>query len=261
KLYLFTCKHAETFKEATVDKLIATLDEIFDLTKRPEELAKRYSADLITARQNFMLAYRKLSYNLERFQIAIFYASRGDASSVGKEVLQRSVQLRSNVLTYFSKCDVTFAFIGSQWLVDAYRRQKRYSLELPFAEVLARGERYVLLARLSDYYKFMIDEDGQLRRYLFDSNVRDFMGFNSVNSDILSTLEREDDTDFWWMNNGITMLASSATITGKQIQVSNIQIVNGLQTTESIFCHFTREPRSDERCVLIKIIVSQDESV
>ena len=48
----------------------------------------------------------------------------------------------------------------------------------------------VVLASLSDYFKFITYEDKKMRKYLFDSNVRDFMGINAVNGDILDTLRK-----------------------------------------------------------------------
>jgi hypothetical protein len=49
---------------------------------------------------------------------------------------------------------------------------------------------------------------------------------------------------------------------GKSIQANEIQIVNGLQTTESIFRHFqhTTSP-SDDRCVLVKVIITKDDAI
>ena len=135
-----------------------------------------------------------------------------------------------------------------------------FSLELPFHEVLSSGERYVLLARLSEYYKFVSD-NGKLRRYLFDSNVRDFMGLNRVNEDMKLTLEDNNSPDFWWLNNGITILATSASVIGKSIQLQDIQIVNGLQTTESIFRHFESNGLDRKnRSVLVKVIVSNEDA-
>ncbi len=119
-----------------------------------------------------------------------------------------------------------------------------------------------MLVRLSDYFRFVSDEDGKLRRYLFESNVRDFMGLNRVNEDIRSTLENKESPDFWWLNNGVTILATSASITGKSIQAAEIQIVNGLQTTESIYRYLSScESAADDRCLLVKVIVTKDEAV
>ena len=114
----------------------------------------------------------------------------------------------------------------------------------------------VVLASLQDYFKFVTYEDKKIRKYLFDSNVRDFMGINAVNGDILDTLENQkNNEDFWWLNNGITILCSSAVAIGKSITIENVQIVNGLQTSECIYRYFVEDEREQEdRVVLIKIL-------
>lgn len=54
----------------------------------------------------------------------------------------------------------------------------------------------------------------------------------------MNTLEAQDEIDFWNLNNGITLLTSSATLYDDTIEAENIQIVNGLQTTNTIFNYF-----------------------
>ncbi|QTR06142.1 AIPR family protein, partial [Saccharothrix algeriensis] len=41
--------------------------------------------------------------------------------------------------------------------------------------------------------------------------------------------------EFWWMNNGATIICSSATINGKEFVLDDVQVVNGLQTSYTIF--------------------------
>jgi hypothetical protein len=67
--------------------------------------------------------------------------------------------------------------------------------------------------------------------------------------------------DFLWLNNGITILATNAVISGgKNMMMQDIQVVNGLQTTESIYRHFhAGSTLSSNRALSIKIIVSRDE--
>lgn len=87
------------------------------------------------------------------------------------------------------------------------------------------------------------------------------MGLNRVNEDIRDTLADENSPGFWWLNNGITILASGASVIGKSIKLSDIQIVNGLQTTESIYRHFYQgSGDKNDRAVLVKVIVSNDEA-
>lgn len=261
KVFIISSKHHDTFKQSTLDNLVASLSEIFDFTIEDKALKGSYSELLLRVRNNLQFAYRKLSPRLTNFSVDIYYVSRGDTSDLGTEVRSRAEQLETLVKDYFSTCKSNFTFIGCTELVAMHRKIQNYTLELPFVEELAKGERYVVLVRLSDYYEFVSDE-GKLRRYLFESNVRDFMGLNRVNEDIKRTLESLASPDFWWLNNGITILATSARIIGNSIKADDIQIVNGLQTTEAIFRYFENGGKDPEnRCVLVKVIVSKDEAV
>jgi hypothetical protein len=85
-----------------------------------------------------------------------------------------------------------------------------------------------------------------------------------VNLDISASLTRGgiDQCDFWWLNNGITIIATAVNVAGKDISLENIQIVNGLQTTETIYEHFKKYGNvEDDRAVLVKIVVTQDPEV
>ncbi len=261
EVWIITCKHHDTFKQAPLDNLVASVTELFDLSLGQDQLNGEYSESILNCRENLKFSYRKVSPRMTKFSVNISYASRGDTSILGDSILARSEQINSITKEAFGSCDASFDFFGASELVEMHRKMPNFCLELPFSEVLASGERYVLLANLKDYFGFITD-DGKLRRYLFDSNVRDFMGLNRVNEDIRTTLDNESSPDFWWLNNGITILATSASVIGDSIQLQDIQIVNGLQTTESIFRYFEsggKDPK--QRSVLIKIIVSQEEAV
>lgn len=258
---IITCKHHETFKQAPLDNLAASLSELFDFGTPAKDLKGNYSEEVLLCRENLKFAYRKLSPRLSEFNISYAYASRGDTNDIGDAVNARFEQISAITKDFFGNCRVSFEFIGSTELILLHRQIPNFSLELRFSEVLSSGERYVLLANLEDYYKF-ISDDGKLRKYLFDSNVRDFMGLNRVNEDIKATLEDDASTDFWCLNNGVTILATSASVVGDCINMEDIQIVNGLQTSESIFRYFEAGGMDvANRSVLIKVIVSQDEDV
>lgn len=261
EVWIVTCKHHDTFKQATLDNLAATSSELFDLSLKSSELRGDYSDQILKSRENLKLAYKKLSSKLVQFSFNFAYASRGDTSAIGESIISRSNQILSLTRESFSSCEAKFSFVGSSELIALYRKKPNYSLELDFNESLSRGEQYVLLTSLRDYYQFITD-NGTLRRYLFDSNVRDFMGANRVNEDIKATLQSDESPDFWSLNNGITILTTSASIIGKSIKLDDIQIVNGLQTTESIFRYFESGGiDTSNRSVLVKVIVSTQDYV
>lgn len=258
EVWIITCKHHDTFKQATLDNLVASITELFDFAINDENLKGDYSEELIFQRNCLKQAYRKVSPRLREFKVNYVYASRGNVEELGESIISRGEQVKQITTDFFGNSVSNFLFAGSTELIDLHRKAPNFSLELPFSDDLSSGETYILLVKLIDYYNFLSD-NGKLRRYLFDSNVRDFMGLNRVNEDIRNTLLNENSPDFWWLNNGITILATGASVVGKSIQIQDIQIVNGLQTSESIFRYFEGGGRDlKSRSVLVKVIVSNN---
>ena len=262
EIWISTCKHQDTFKQAPLDNLYSTLSEIMDFTLANTNLTGRYSEAVLTRRTHWMYAFRQAAHRLSSFKINFDYISRGDTQKIGEAVVARSRQIEALTRTYFSNCTVRFRFFGASELVHLSRKPENTPHRLKFREVLSQDNSYLMLVDIKEYFQFVVSEDGSLRRYLFDSNVRDFMGANPVNNDIRNTLRDTNAPEFWWLNNGITILATDASIVGKEISLEQIQIVNGLQTTESIYRHFQSLPESrNEDSVLIKVVQSNDDGI
>lgn len=258
EVWIITCKHHDTFKQSPLDNLAASLTELFDLSIDNSQLKGEYSETILDQRTNFKQAYRKVSPRLSEFKVRFCYASRGNYEEIGDSVWARANQIEQIANDYFGNCNSKFIFFGSTELIELHRKKPNFTIELPFLDDLSRGQTYILLVKLNDYFSF-ISDNGKLKRYLFDSNVRDFMGLNSVNEDIRNTLLNDNSPDFWWLNNGITILATDASIVGQSIQIQDIQIVNGLQTSESIFRYFSEGGLDvNNRSVLVKVIVSKN---
>lgn len=262
-LWILTCKHRDGFIEAPLTSMHATLSELLDCGKKRQDLVGDYSETLLDARDHFLCAYKALARLDPLIEIRFVYASRGDASVVSDAVKGRMLQLEEVVKKCFGRVDVRSDFVGSRELLQLHRKIKDENLELPFVASLTHDENnYVVIAKLSDYYKFVCDDDGKLRRYLFESNVRDFLGYNNVNGDIDFTLKHPSDANFWWLNNGITILATNAHAQGHCLHLSSVQIVNGLQTTETLYRHFAGGSRESlDKNILIKVLTSQDAGV
>ncbi|GKW27523.1 AIPR family protein [Pectobacterium brasiliense] len=262
-IYIITCKHHDTYKQAVLESLISTINELFDFRVLEENLNGSYNNEVLKKRKTLINCYKKISTILTSLEIRFYYASRGETTDIGDSVINRSQQIKKITQDSFGESLVIFNFMGAKELIHAFRQVPKSTLELPYIDSLSRGERYILIVKLIDYYNFLRnDENNTLRRYLFDSNVRDFMGLNFVNEDIKKTLTSEDSPDFWLLNNGVTILATSAKLIGQSINMEDIQIVNGLQTSESIFRYFS-SGGSDikDRAVMIKVIVSKEEKV
>ena len=132
-------------------------------------------------------------------------------------------------------------------LCELYQTSKsnntEFYLKLTDAPInLAEQQVYVALVNLSDYFKFITSPTGELPRHIFESNVRDYQGHVTVNKAIQDSLEAAEGEDFWWLNNGVTIIASSATFsTAKTLKIDFPEVVNGLQTSNEIFNYFSRK--------------------
>jgi len=260
-LFLIQAKRSPSFSEIAVERAITTVEEIFDLTKDMSVLRSIYNANLIDKAEMFRKAYLELAANHPRLQVNYHFASKGDTVNIHLKVRHKAETLNDIISKKFAGASAKNVFIGARELLERSRQEKSYTLQLHFLEnYISRGaDNYVILSTLKDYYNFVIDEDDKLRRYIFESNVRDYQGAVEVNRDIQLTLESNDKLDFWWLNNGITILASKASIVGKTITLDDVQIVNGLQTTTTIYNHLKRKNTKEEnRSILIRIIVTSD---
>lgn len=94
---------------------------------------------------------------------------------------------------------------------------------------------FTFLPFLGDFLK---GNNDLIAEGLFLDNVRADMSLNDTNKKIQSTLngDSEFDGDFWWLSNGITIVADDITIVDPStIELQNPQIVNGQQTSRMIF--------------------------
>ncbi|HEX6345720.1 AIPR family protein [Umezawaea sp.] len=117
-----------------------------------------------------------------------------------------------------------------------------------------------LLAAKDLVHHVLCDEAGRLRKTLFNDNVRDFQGYNDVNSEIRDTLRDPVRRErFAVLNNGITIVTRGLTVVGDDVHVDDFQIVNGCQTCHVLFEH--RDQLTDAVHVSVRIVHSQDEDL
>ncbi|MGA2152899.1 MAG: AIPR family protein, partial [Bryobacteraceae bacterium] len=121
----------------------------------------------------------------------------------------------------------------------------------------------VCLAGLPEFFAFLKGTDGQLRTGVLEPNVRDYQGKrNLVNKDIRETLDFSPVKEFWWLNNGITILAEDCPINGNKVTLVRPEVVNGLQTSHEIFNFFKEHPErldGETRSIIMRVIRPPDE--
>jgi AIPR protein len=258
---IIQAKNQDGFKEGPFDKLSISLGRLFSLDLKADELEGHFSERLVERRELFKGTFLGLATKHPKISFRIVYASRGSTANVHPKVRGKGEYVGQTVLERFPGAQVEVDFVGAEELLAKANVSPSYTLELRYVEHLSgtSGDSYVLLARLEDYVAFVTTEQKELRRYLFDSNVRDYQGEVEVNKEIARTLESsEDDVDFWWLNNGVTILSSKASIASRKMMLDDVQIVNGLQTTETTFLHWKEGRPLKDQLILVKVIVTTD---
>ncbi|GAB3233290.1 AIPR family protein [Glycomyces halotolerans] len=164
---------------------------------------------------------------------------------------------------------VRFEAVGSHRLQRLYKlanRKVRVSFDWPMKLTMPRmdGVKQAWTGTLpaSEFVeKLLVDDGGSIRRFLFEDNLREFLGqANEVNDDIARTLTDETTRKrFAVLNNGITVIARSFDNSGHECHMSNFQIVNGCQTGNVLFEH--REKLTDDVHVKLTVIQPEDEDI
>jgi hypothetical protein len=264
-LIIIQSKTSAGFTENVLSKFILTTQDLLDLTNPIDVLLTTYNSKLLNNVGNFRKVYLDLSNKFPEFNVTYYYASKGD--EVHPNVQRRVAKLEQTVKQIFSNCNFAFRFIGARELLDLVRHQPTETLPLKVAETpISTGQiASICLVNLSDYYAFITDEHGELRRGIFEANVRGYLGDVDVNRAIGETLTQTDaQEDFWWLNNGITILASEAPLNGKILTIRDAQIVNGLQTSMEVYSYFRKAEGNDvtltSRNILVRVIVPPTEN-
>lgn len=95
---------------------------------------------------------------------------------------------------------------------------------------------FYIMTPISQIYEMY--KDAKKKSYpLFEENIREYLGKNSVNNGIINTLKNSKDrNNFFYYNNGITVICESANKdTSNTLKLLKPQVVNGCQTVNTIF--------------------------
>lgn len=176
----------------------------------------------------------------------------------------KAEQLEKTIFTVFGGARVKICFLGAADICALTREVPSMTRVLmlkenPISTDVAGG--YVGVVGLDDHQRFISTPSGDLDVSLFDANVRDYEGDTDVNGGIRKSLSTIDEQiDFWWLNNGVTIVATRVQPAGKLLKLESPQIVNGLQTSTEIYKR-ERPSGLDNRSVLVKVVEARDPGV
>lgn len=201
-------------------------------------------------------AFQALS---EGFTLELVFITTHKANPAVEPLLRNTLQFTQNQFRVF--CYNNILAIMADKNRDFLPANKPYNLPFKSAdgEIVRSGtcKSWVLTVSANALRDMAINYPDHL---LFRKNVRDFLGKGSeTNTRMKETLSNPNEQqNFWFYNNGITILCNDAAINmeDKYIHLLDPEIINGCQTVTTIR-NFMEDSTSE---VLVRIVASQDQT-
>jgi len=267
-LIFIQSKNTKGFEENPLKIIRSTVSDLLDLSKTYDGYIPGYSErlqDLFRVARNllFETAGRAL-----RVTATVIYVTKASTEAIHKTVQATAATLIDEIGKAAGATDVKFEFVGAEELLALSRLPRTRQKRLQNYEVISssNADSFACLTTLGDFVEFLSDDNGILIRSIFDANVRDFLGKSEVNEAIKKTLHELEEGDFWWFNNGITIVAGEITQRGKVLTLTDPLLVNGLQTSNVIYAFMADKDVPEDlkqirrkQILLVKIIQPSSE--
>lgn len=265
EIYIIQNKEQSTFKESVFEKLIPTFKDMFNYNKDQKYLREHYNTLLLDKIILLRQSIDDVMINSNNVNLNVIYACKGNTKNVSEGINHKKEILTEIINEIISIPKVNISIIGANELRSLYVDRVedeliiQYDTQMSFESEEDNNSGYIATVNLKKYFDF-VTKDKKVRENVLESNIRHFQGNVTVNRGILETLKTNNDIQFWWLNNGITILASEIVpLPNKKLRLKDPQIVNGLQTTFCIVEYLQDNYEIDEtRTVLIKIIKTND---
>lgn len=256
EVVIIQSKTSKSFGEDAIIKFNEVTRDLFNISTNigSDSLKRRYNDDLRGRVSIFRDVYSNLMKSFPDLTFSYYYSTLGE--EIHPNVVDKGNILKETILKMFTGSKFSLEFVGASNLVELNRKVKSTSrmMELAESPIATVSGSYLCLVNLKKYYDFISDNDS-LSRSIFESNVRDHNGDVVVNLSIQETLTSGKE-DFWFLNNGVTVITSKAVLAGKTLTIENPQVVNGLQTSHEIYNYFSNldDTAQEVRNLLVRVI-------
>ncbi|GGO56605.1 hypothetical protein GCM10012287_50580 [Streptomyces daqingensis] len=272
ELEIIQAKYESGFKEVTLQRLLDHLPLLLQLDESAA-LGAEFNPRVLERFQSFRQTYLSVASKFPELSINIRYITKSPEDPHEK-VRAKASRLERQVTSLFHGSRVSVELIGANELNSRARQRRATTSTLRLSEGPISSEKggFVCLVSLADYFDFITEGDDRLRDEIFEENVRDYEGATVINRGIAQSLREGDASvaDFWWLNNGVTIIGKRVQPSSRRLQIEDPQIVNGLQTSRNLYHYFHGLSRKDNetpashgelRQLLVRVIETQDEEI
>lgn len=213
---------------------------------------------------DFILDNSEYMYNHKPY-CQIYYVTTGNWNGDENiEAVKTSSISEIGDLNLFDK--LSFEIYGASDIQKTYQDTKnklsttiQFTNRITLPDIDGVQEAYLGVLPFNQFIQLVQDSNKKVYS-IFDDNVRDFQGDNSVNNQIKNTITTGKFDLFSLLNNGVTIVANAVVATGNRFNLKDYQIVNGCQTSNIL--HECQEVDGvDNVHIPIKIIVTNNDDI
>lgn len=239
-LYVIQSKKSYKWDATVFQKMGSSLKLILSSTVNKKKL------------QNFPLNTRTVNLTMKlkrtrkqmmslvpKINVHCIYASLASDANGVQQLRTVSTQLAESIKEQLPiDADIKAEYWGSEELYKVIGSETDFESMLTTQKTILRdGDSFTALVTINDYLSFIrLPGNEIVNESMFTVNVRDYAGTGvRVNNAILNTLKNNSKARFWWLNNGITILADDFNDQSEfDWVITNPLVVNGLQTSYTI---------------------------
>ncbi len=181
-------------------------------------------------------------FKLHKPNLYLYYVTTGKWAD-DTNLIIRSEAGKNELLSLSIFEKVEFEFLDADKIQEQYRKIETGTIReikidnfMLFPEVNGIDQSFISYIDSNEFIKLLINDDGSINQSIFYDNIRDWQELNPVNKEIAETINNEGEKKYFHLlNNGITIVADEIIQTGKKFLLNNYQIVNGCQTSYTIY--------------------------
>ena len=258
---MFNCKYVETFDKAKnnnfpageIDKILGFLNA---LNQQEQSLLKEVNTLLASKIQDI---WRIFDSQNPKFIFHFCSNHYKNFEQNERERLERSIgknieikyHLMPDLIKYIVSADNQIVDGKIKGIDKGYFEKSDGNIRALIVNVDARDLVRIVLDSEEIRNKADMDDDEYetiknigILEDAFNDNVRIYQKKSSINKNIKNTALSEDNSKFFYYNNGVTLTCDSFSYTVRRspvIELKNIQVVNGSQTVHSLYEAFLED--------------------
>ncbi|MDU1507226.1 MAG: AIPR family protein [Clostridium butyricum] len=216
-------------------------------------------------------------YNFNNTTVEVYYATVGSLDDIreGDEILQEKKTLEDNYKNVFA--DFKVDLIGAKEILQLFQEKankiKKINCKVnieydvnsaSIIETYANGIKNVICyVKASELAKVISENISNI----FDMNVRKYLLLKGkVNSQIYeSCIDEKESKIFSALNNGITIICDEFSVNkipgNATLSLNNMQIINGCQTSVTLYTAFEKNELKEDTKVLLKVHQTEDKEL